>query len=329
MTATLDPSGHRLVTPLTELLGIDHPILLAPMGGAAGGRLAAAVSTAGGMGIVGGGYGDPAWLEAELDLVGDARVGIGFITFALEQRSAALDVAMQAWPALVQLSFGDPRPFADRVHAGGALLVCQVQSSSELELAVEAGADVIVAQGRDAGGHGRPDRGTVALVPSVVDRVAPLPVVAAGGIADGRGLAAMLALGAGGVVMGTRLLATSEAISTPVELAALVANGAQETVRTEAFDVVRGPAWPSGHDARALRNDLVDAFDDEVDSYELRDRFKGAAADDYSLRPVWAGEGLDLVTSIETARDVIEATVARAVGVLKGLASSADSLDGQ
>ena len=221
-----------ITTPLTELLQIRHPILLAPMGGTAGGRLAAAVSDAGALGLIGGGYADPRWLTAELEAADGARVGVGFITFALDDRREALQLALDADPVAIQLSFGDPRPFADDIHQSGALLICQIQSPDELSYAMAAGADVVIAQGQDAGGHGRPDRGTIALVPSVVDEADPLPVVAAGGLADGRGLAAALMLGAAGITLGTRFLASIEATSNPMEAAALVAARSADTVRT-------------------------------------------------------------------------------------------------
>lgn len=320
MTAGPAPVGQVLSTPLTDLLGVRHPILLAPMGDAAGGRLAAAVSDAGAFGLIGGGYGDPAWLARELELAGDSRVGVGFITFALEGRPEALRLALDARPPAVQLSFGDPRPHADAIHDAGALLICQAQTTEEIDLAVAAGADVIVAQGRDAGGHGRPDRGTMALVPAVVDRVAPTPVVAAGGIADGRGLAAALVLGASGVALGTRLLASVEAISHPAEADALVRRSGEDTVRTPAFDVIRGPGWPEGHDGRALRNDLIDAYDRGEPVDDLRATYRRAAPDDHSLRPMWAGEGLDMITSVEPAAQLVAAVVreaATAIGAVR------------
>jgi nitronate monooxygenase len=297
-------------TPLTALLGIRHPILLAPMGDSAGGRLAAAVSGAGGFGLIGGGYANPAWLAMELAEAGDARVGVGFITFALAERPEALHLALEAGAPAIQLSFGDPRPFADVIHGSGALLICQVQSFEEVTLAISAGADVIVAQGQDAGGHGRPDRGTIGLVPSVVDRVAPLPVVAAGGLAEGRGLAAALMLGAAGVTMGTRFLASTESISNPAEAAGLVAGRSDDTVRTSVFDVIRGPVWPAGYDGRAVRNDLIDRWDDHLDEdaarrRELEAAYRASAVDDYSMRPLWAGEGLDLITGIEPAASIV------------------------
>src|SRR3982751_4360040 len=195
-------------TALTRLLQIEHPILLAPMGSAAGGRLAAAVTNAGGLGLVGSGYANADTVRRELTEAGNARVGVGFITWALEKNPAALDVALDARPAAVMLSFGDPAPFAARIRQAGCTLICQVQTLAQAREAAAAGADIVIAQGRDAGGHSGTTRGTMGLVPAVVDAVAPIPVVAAGGIADGRGLAAALALGAAGVLMGTRFTAS-------------------------------------------------------------------------------------------------------------------------
>lgn len=302
-----------LTTPLTTLLGIRHPILLAPMGDTAGGRLAAAVSDAGGLGLIGGGYADPDWLVRELAEARDARVGVGFITFALDRRPDTLRLALDAHPLAIQLSFGDPRPYADDIHNSGALLICQVQTSGEIALAVAAGADVIVAQGQDAGGHGRPDRATMGLIPSVVDTVAPLPVVAAGGIADGRGLAAALMLGAAGITMGTRFLASTAALSRPAEASALLAARSADTVRTSVFDLVRGPAWPAGHDGRVVRNRVTEAWSDRHDLPEVEHIFRAAAVDNYAVRPLWAGEGIDLIVSIESPESIVSDVVAEAV----------------
>lgn len=327
--ATTESTDNRLHTPLTELLDIDHPVLLAPMGDTAGGRLAAAVSNAGGLGFIGGGYGDPAWLERELSLAGAARIGIGFITFALDGKADALQVALDATPVAIQLSFGDPRPYAAAVKAAGALLVCQVQTAAEIDQALEAGADVLVAQGSDGGGHGRPGRATMGLVPSLVDRAGDIPVAAAGGIVDGRGLAAALALGAAGITMGTRFLASAEAISTPAERQALVDHGADETIRTPVIDLVRGPAWPDGYDGRAVRNDLIDRWHDDLPGVsehadELRADYHASAPDDYRMRALWAGEGLDLITDLPPAATIVDRVIADAVHHLRRAAASID-----
>ena len=320
----VEEATPRLRTALTDRLGIDHPILLAAMGDSAGGRLAAAVSNAGALGMVGGGYADPVWLERELQLVGDARVGIGFVTFALDERPDTLRQALEAAPVAVQLSFGDPRPYADAIKATGAALICQVQRDDEVDQAIEAGADVLIAQGQDAGGHGRPDRGTFSLVPSIVDRAGSIPVVAAGGVADGRGLAGALALGAAGVCVGTRFLATEESITTAAEAAALVAHGGDDTVRSPVIDLVRGPAWPEGYDGRLVRNALTERWDGDLaglDAHrdELHAAYHASAPDDYTMRALWAGEGLDLITAIVPAATIVERMVVEAIDRLRAV----------
>ncbi len=190
-----------LNTPVTALLVCRHPILLAPMDLVAGARLTAAVSIAGGFGILGGGYGDKGWLKQEIDAlipsVGDAPFGIGFITWSLARQPELLDLALESRPRAIMLSFGDPRPFAPRIKSAGALLICQVQNEDMASEALEAGADLLVAQGTEAGGHGA-SRSTLDIVPAIVDLAAGrVPVVAAGGIADGRGLVAKSCLGCG------------------------------------------------------------------------------------------------------------------------------------
>ncbi len=151
-------------TRLTERLNIRHPVLLAPMDLVADGRLAAAVSEAGGFGIIGGGYGDEAWLARELDAAGDARVGVGFITWSMAKRPRVLDLALERRPPAILLSFGDVRPHAEKIKRAGALLICQVQTLEQAMEAVTNGADILVAQGAEAGGHGIA-RGTFPLYP--------------------------------------------------------------------------------------------------------------------------------------------------------------------
>src|SRR5215469_8245990 len=201
-----------ITTPLTSLLGITHPILSAPMDVIAGARLTAAVSEAGGFGILGGGCGETAWLEQETAQLQKCKApfGIGFITWSMAKQPELLDVALSARPRAIMLSFGDPKPFAPRIKAAGARLICQVQSEDMAKQALDAGADILIAQGTEAGGHGA-SRTTLDIVPAVIDLAAGrVPVAAAGGIADGRGLAAMIVLGASGVLLGTRFYASHE-----------------------------------------------------------------------------------------------------------------------
>jgi nitronate monooxygenase len=178
----------------------------------AGARLTKAVSAAGGFGILGGGYGDEAWLKQETAKLADVSdpFGIGFITWSLAKQPALLDIALEAGPRAIMLSFGDPKPFAPRIKSSGALLICQVQDEAMARQALDAGADILIAQGTEAGGHGA-SRTTIDIVPAIVDLAAGrVSVAAAGGIGDGRGLAAMMMLGASGVLLGTRFYASQE-----------------------------------------------------------------------------------------------------------------------
>lgn len=300
-----------IVTRLTERFGLRHPIVLAPMGGVAGGRLAAAVSNAGALGLVGGGYGDREWLARELALVKaqtGAAWGVGFITWSIGP--GILELALAHAPHAVMLSFGDPRPHAAAIKARGCALVCQVQGVDEARLAREAGADFIVAQGTEGGGHGG-SRATLPLVPVIVDLVAPTPVIAAGGIADGRGVAAALLLGADGALMGTRFCASHEALGRERAKQCLVTAHGADTARTRVFDIVRDYAWPSPYTGRALRNGFMQRFDGQEEALVAtldveREAYRKAVADDdYDTALVWAGEAVDLVTSIEPAAALV------------------------
>ncbi len=307
-------------TALTKLLGIEHPILLAPMGSAAGGRLAAAVTHAGGLGLIGSGYASTKAIRQELAEAGNARVGIGFILWALERNPEALDVALAARPAVVMLSFGDPSPFTPHIKKAGCKIICQVQSLAQARQAAEAGADIIIAQGRDAGGHSGTMRGTIGLVPAVVDAVGSIPVVAAGGIADGRGLAAALALGAAGVSMGTRFTATRESLWDQAMKEKAVASGGDQTAQTRVFDIVRGAAWPAIYPGRVVRNRFFEQWHGKEDALQTQQKDVEARlgpADDLEQRAVWAGEAVDLVGDIPSARDLIERIVDQAAAVLR------------
>ncbi len=310
-------------TPLTEAFGLEHPIVLAPMAGVAGGRLAAAVSEAGGLGLVGGGYGDLSWLGHELTLARQATSrswGVGFITWRATQEAVAL--ALSCRPSALMLSFGDPRPYAQAINAAGCRLICQVQDVDGARAARAAGADFIVAEGTEAGGHGAA-RATLPLVPAVVDAVAPTPVLAAGGIADGRGVAAALMLGAQGAVIGTRFFASAEALGHANAKQRIVAAVGGETRRTRVFDVVRGIPWPQPYTGRALRNRFLERWEDrEAELQERSDlerpRFQAALeAGDFDTAMVFAGEGVDLITGVEPAGELVRRMGAEAEGLLR------------
>ncbi|MDE2004827.1 MAG: nitronate monooxygenase [Betaproteobacteria bacterium] len=317
-----------IVTALTEMFGLRHPIVLAPMGGVSGGHLAATVSNAGGLGLVGGGYGDPAWLRTELSRAKDGTDqpwGVGLITWSVDR--SVVDLVLGYRPHAVMLSFGDPRPYASAIKSAGCKLICQVQGFAETKLAQDAGADLIVAQGTEAGGHGA-SRATLPLVPAVVDAVAPTPVLAAGGIADGRGLAAALMLGAHGALIGTRFYASTEALGPDSAKQRIVAARGSETERTAIFDIVRGYAWPPGYPGRALRNRFMERWHGrETDLAAAlateRAAYQGAARDgDCDTAVVWAGEGVDLIKRVEDAATLVarigaEAEARLRIGVLR------------
>jgi len=312
-----------IVTALTEMFGLKHPIVLGPMGSVSGGHLAAAVSNAGGLGLVGGGYGDPAWLRTELSRVKDETSrpwGVGLITWSIER--SAFDLALSFRPDAFLLSFGDPRPYAPAIKSAGCKLICQVQDVEQARLAREAGADIIVAEGTEAGGHSGA-RATLPLVPAVVDAVAPTPVVAAGGIADGRGLAASLMLGAHGALIGTRFYASAEALGQDGAKRRIVAAHGNETARTYVFDIVRDYAWPPAYPGRALRNRFMERWDgrerDLAGALETeRAAYQTAAREgDFDTAVVWAGEAVDLIKSVDNAGALVARISAEAEAQLR------------
>src|SRR3954451_12540510 len=207
-------------TWLTDRLGLDLPLVSAPMAGAAGGRLAGAVSAAGALGTVGAGPGaSPAWFAAQAEAAraaaGERPVGIGLLAWGLEQEAAQLDAVIACRPALVSVSYGDYPRFVPALRDAGILVATQVGTPDEALAAAASGVDLIVARGGEGGGHGRDDVATLPLLQLVLDAV-DLPVLAAGGIANARGLAAVLAAGAVGAWVGTAFLACPEAETSQV-----------------------------------------------------------------------------------------------------------------
>jgi nitronate monooxygenase len=319
--------GMSLATAFTRALSIRYPIVSAPMGESAGGSLAAAVSAAGGLGLIGAGR-DEGWLARELSIVRertDRPWGVGFLTWALTPTT--LDAALGHQPAAVMLSFGDPTPFVERVGEAGATLLVQVTDLDEARQALDLGADVIVAQGSDAGGHsGRHAVGTLSFVPQVVDLAGPTPVLAAGGITDGRGLAAALVLGAAGALVGTRFQASHEALVPPELSKALVDGHGADTERSRVLDIARGAPWPERYPGRALTNAFLDTWrgrerqlaEDAAAQAAYRDAVDRG---DISTMPVWAGQALDLVTSIEPAGELVAALAAQAEAAISPTSS--------
>jgi nitronate monooxygenase len=317
-------------TPLTALLGITHPVLSAPMDTIAGARLTAAVSAAGGFGILGGGYGDKAWLEQEAAKLkgASAPFGIGFITWSLAKRPELLDIALAAKPRAVMLSFGEPKPFAAKIKSSGALLICQVQDEAMARQALDAGADMLIAQGSEAGGHGA-SRTTIDIVPAIVDLAAGrVPVAAAGGIADGRGLAAMMMLGASGVLLGTRFYASQECDGADEAKRRICAAASGSSIRSIIFDLSRNNVWPAPFDGRALINDHARRWiGREVEllqnvSAVAAEYAAARAAGNFDIAGVFAGEGVGLIHDIPPAAEIVDRIVTEADQILSGRRNS-------
>lgn len=322
----------RITMIMTWLDHLPQPVISAPMAGASGGRLAAAVSAAGGLGMIGfGATADPATVARESavarrdgagnasgDLERGGRVpgalfGIGLMLWALEGRPGLLEASIEQRPALISLSFGDPRPFVPRVRDAGVPVCTQVGTLEEARRALDAGVDLLVARGSEGGGHGRGEVATLPLLQQVLE-VSPVPVAAAGGIGTARGLAAVLAAGASAAWIGTPFAACAESeLAEPLKEAVL-AGDAADTVYTRAFDVAQRLSWPEVYGARALANDFtrqwagrvpelerVVADDDEVTVRMAAARSSG----DVTTAPVYAGQSAGLVDRHRTAAEVM------------------------
>ncbi|MEU2271188.1 nitronate monooxygenase [Streptomyces olindensis] len=317
-------------TKLTELLGIDHPVISAPMGSVSGGRLATAVTRAGGLGLVGVSYGDAAFIDEHVAQAaqGGGVWGVGCVMFTFDERPGLWDKVLGYAPPVIALSFGDAdqvRRYVASAADSGAHVVVQVHDPEQAAVAVQAGASVLVAQGAEAGGHHK-TQATLPLIPAVLDLTqGAVPVVAAGGFADGRGLAAALALGADGVMMGTRFAVTEESMGTPGFKSSLISGATADLVDTRAFDVVRGIPWDEVYRARSVSNAFTRAWTDRDGELaarrgEIEPEWAAAVAhDDTSQRALFAGEVLDLVHDVRPAASVVRDTVTEAEAILRGL----------
>jgi len=275
------------------------------MGGRAGGALAGEVTRAGGLGLIGAArYNTAEWLDTEARTareVGGGLLGFGLMTWSLHDDDALLDAVLALEPRVVTLSFGDPAPFVERAHAAGALVLSQINTVDDLRVVEAAGVDAVVAQGHEAGGHtGR--IGTLPLLQEILESTS-LPVLAAGGIASGRGLAAVLAAGGEGAFVGTALLASPETVGPAYARGRLVDAGSTDTVYTDVFDKARHQPWPQRWGGRALTNAFTERWHGAgADEQTLADAY---TADDPDTGVVYAGEAAGLVTAERPAGDVI------------------------
>jgi nitronate monooxygenase len=316
----------RLKTRLTEKLAIAHPILLAPMHVMAGGKLAAAVSDAGGLGLIGGGYGNSDWLELQYAAAGNARVGCGFITWSMARSPELLDQVLAKHPAALMLSFGEVEPHASRIKAQGVPLICQFQGMKYLRNAVDAGADIVVAEGCEAGGHSG-YRGLFTLVPEAADYLAKhspdTVLVAAGGVGDGRGLAAALMLGADGVLVGTRFVACEESEAPEGFRQAIIRADGDSTVKSRSVDVARKRYWPNPEFVvRVLNNGFVAKWHgreqemEKVIDVELERFWSAFEAGDADNSGVLMGEVSGIIRDSPPAARIVESMVAQACQIL-------------
>ncbi|MFY9580620.1 MAG: nitronate monooxygenase [Gaiellaceae bacterium] len=313
-------------TPFTELVGIEHPVVSAGMGGgAADGELAGHVSEAGGLGVIG-----ASWLASEhvRDMVSRAReitakpIGVNLLLFGNEH---LLEDVLQAQPAVLSTAWArndqDLAAIFAKAHESGAKVMHMVPSLADAEHAAEAGADVIVAQGTEGGGHVGL-MGTTVIVRQVAKAVAPIPVVAAGGFADGAGLAAALALGAAGVLLGTRFLATDEAPVDAPYKDAVVASDGHDTVVTTVADTLSGRDWP-GAWARVRRTRFVEEWlgrepelrKRRAEVWEKLVRADEESDSEYAL--VWIGQSAGLIDSVLPAADVVRQIVSDAEEIIR------------
>ncbi|MGH3553311.1 MAG: NAD(P)H-dependent flavin oxidoreductase [Mycobacterium sp.] len=309
-----------LSTPWSRGMGLRVPIVNAPMGGVAGGRLAAAVTAAGGLGMVGmGSAGSTSSLGAELPHVRES-FGIGLVDWVIHKEPELLDAALAAEPALLSVSFGTDLSWVRRAHDAGIAAATQVYDSAEARRAQDAGIDLLVARGAEGGGHGEATIATLPLLDTVLD-VASVPVLAAGGIASPRSLAAVLAAGASGAWLGTCLSACSEALTSEAARRALVAARETDTTTTRVFDIGRGRPWPERFPSRVLRNDFVARWAGHEDALAADARARAElaeaiAADDRRTAPVDAGQGVGMVTGVAPVGQVIERLCAGAEKLL-------------
>ena len=314
-----------ITTPLCQVLGIEHPILNASMSGTATGELAAAVANAGGFGMIGGtSAGGADWLRAQIALArANTRrpFGVGFIS-SFPDTPALVEVALAAGVAAINHSFADPTPYVAAAHAAGVKVFAQVQTLADALRAAQAGVDVIIAQGGEAGGHAG-SIGTFALLPAVVDAVAPIPVVAAGGIADGRGLAAALMLGAQGAWLGTRFVASSEWGGQAWKQQAILAATTDDTVQTSLYDRLLDRPFPEGIRDRVVRNAFITQWQGntrEVDSsnHTLQEQVRRAGErGDTTIAGVSAGVSAGLITTAHPAADIVHTIVREAEALLR------------
>jgi nitronate monooxygenase len=316
-------------TWLSERFGLDVPVVCAPMAGAAGGELAAAVCRGGGLGMVGtGNAATPEWISEQCRIAGSAGrpFGVGLLAWALADNTAQLDAVLEAGPALVSVSFGPYRRYLPALQQAGVTVATQAGTLAEAQAAEQAGVDVIVARGGEGGGHGRSEVATLPLLQIVLEAVA-VPVLAAGGITSPRGLAAVLAAGAAGAWVGTAFLACTEAATPAAAQQRLFRAADTSTSYGRVFDVAQQLAWPAEYGGRALRNQFFDRWagreqDLQADASARAELTAARQRGDYDTACIYAGQGAallrrqrpaaEVLAELATAQDLLQQAARRA-----------------
>lgn len=325
----------RFDTSFCRLVGINLPIVQAPVGGITSPALAAAVSEAGGLGMLSITWRDPDALRSLLRETRALTAKPFAVNLVLEWDPAdRLTIALEEGVHIFSFFWGDPTPWIDQIHAAGGLVLHTVASAEEARRVTDAGVDAVVAQGWEAGGHVWGQVSTLALVPRVVDAVVPLPVVAAGGIADGRGLAAVLTLGAGAAWMGTRFLLAEEALTHPAYREAVIAAAETDTAYSALFDVgwpdaplrtLRNSTWEAWHaagapapGARPGEREIVATGEDgrAIERYSNDSPVAGASGD-ITAMALYAGQGVGLAQRIQPAAEIVREVAEEAARALE------------
>jgi nitronate monooxygenase len=320
-----------ITTRFTETFGLTSPIMSAPMALHSGGTLAAAVSKAGALGSFGGIHPQKGadWLLdeiAHIRMQTERPFAVGFINDFIPHFPHLFDAALDAKPPVIALSFGKPEPWLSRAKAAGAKVMCQVQTMQGAQQAVGAGADILVAQGNEAGGH-TGSMGLLPLLARLLDTFTAVPVLAAGGIASGRALAAVLAAGADGAWVGTAFLATPEAHEvSAVHKQRIVDSNGEDTVYTEVFDIVEektfGIKWPAGIASRVHRNEFVNRWHRREDELRAgiddvaRTYMEALKRHDSQTMAMAMGQSAALVNAIRPAGEIVRSLGDEAEGLL-------------
>ncbi len=308
-----------LKTALHDLLEVTTPIVNAPMTPQAGGALARAVSEAGGFGMLGFDEDETEASIAEqiatLQREPAVRFGIGLVAWVLERRPELLEFAIAAKPDVISISFGDPSPYAERVHDAGILLGSQIQNRNSAQIALNAGVDILTAQGTEAGGHTGSAVSTLPLLQIVLD-MTDKPVIAAGGIATGRGLAAVLAAGAAGAWIGTPFLLAQEARNSGQSRERIASSDETQTIYTRVYDRVQHKGWPHEFGGRALRTEFLERWTGHEDELMANpsaiEQFKPD-------EKIYAGQSVGLISRVRPAREIVESIAREAQELLANL----------